>query len=380
MNKGADPLGYRILSRHLASLREAGSDTTGLLQKNQYFLRMAAYSLMAIALILAIAALHAAKFVAIPVVAGIVIGLIIGPVGDRGHQWGIPKALTFALLVVALAGAIGLTIWLALPVMQIVLGALPEALERLRRVLDFARDWLSTFDQFRGGKTSLPAGFQPVEAAPPSPTTNTVDLATSALAIVTPALSQAIIFLFSLTLFLASRSHWRLAFAQLFVEREHRLHVLKSYSAIENQLANYFLVVTGINLGVGIVVGGLFWLAGIPAAFSWAVLAFMLNYLPVVGPLFLKVLLVAFGFLIYPDFGRAVLPVGLFLMVSLIEGNLVTPKIVGARITMDPLTVFLTVVFFTWLWGFAGAFLAMPLLAIAAVVFQRKDEALRLPS
>ncbi len=379
MNSGPDPVGYKLMSRQLASLREAGGATAELLEGNQRLLQLSAFALMLIAVLALIAALHAARFVAVPVVAGVVLGLIIGPVGDRGKAKGIPKPVTFSLLVIGFFGVVLLGAWLALPVVQIIGAALPDASQRLRALLDFVQDWISVFENLRTGGT-VPPATQPAALPGPAPPPSTVDFATTALAIISPAVSQAIIFLFSLTLFLASRAHWRSSLAMMFVEREHRLQALKSFSAIENQLTDYFLVVTGINLGLGLVVGGAFWLAGVPGAFSWAVLAFLLNYLPVVGPLFLKITLLAFGGLIYPDLARAMMPLAIFLGISLIEANLVTPKIVGARITMEPLTVFLSVVFFTWLWGFAGAFLAMPLLAIAAVAFHRDEEATRLPS
>lgn len=380
MNTGSDPVGFKLMSRQIASLREAGGVTAELLEGNQRFLQLAAFALLLLALLALFAALYAARFVAVPVVAGVVLGLIIGPVGDRGKARGIPKPITFALLVLAFVGVVLLAAWLALPVVQLIVAALPDASTRLRGLLDFVQDWMRVVDNLKGAGAAHPVVPSPASlpAQPSGP--STVDVATTALAIVSPAVSQAIIFLFSLTLFLASRAHWRMALARLFVRREHRLQALKSFSAIENQLTDYFLVVTAINLGLGAIVGGAFWLAGIPGAFSWAVLAFLLNYLPVVGPLFLKIVLLAFGGLIYPDLANALLPFGLFLGISLIEANLVTPKIVGARITMEPLTVFLSVVFFTWLWGFAGAFLAMPLLAIVAVAFQREEEAARLPS
>lgn len=381
MNTGADPVGYKLMSRQLAGLREAGGTTAELLEGNQRFLQLAAFALVALAGLALLAALHAARFIAVPVVAGVVLGLIIGPVGDRAKARGIPKSVTFALLVLGFVSVMVLAAWLALPVVQLVVAALPDAGNRLRGLMDFVQDWMRVVDNLRNaGHAVAPAVPQPAAIVPQPAGPSTVDVATTAVTIVSPAVSQVIIFLFSLTLFLASRAHWRTSLARLFVEREHRLQALKRFSAIENQLTDYFLTVTGINLGLAILVSGAFWLAGIPGALSWGVLAFLLNFLPVVGPLFLKVALLAFGGLIYPDLPNALLPFGMFLAISLVEANLVTPKIVGARITMEPLTVFLSVVFFTWLWGFAGAFLAMPLLAIGAVAFRREEEAQRLPS
>lgn len=372
---GADAIGFKQMSHQLAGLLEAGSARLDLMARHQHFIRLAAYALVVLAALAMLAAVYAGRFIAVPIFAGLVVGLILGPLGDRGQRFGLPKGLTYGLLMLALLGLTALCAWLALPVIQLIVAALPRARARLQDLLAFFNEWALVLENLRaGGAPAIGASF-----SASAPGTSSVEIATTALAWVTPALSQVLIFVFTLVLFLAGRSYWRGVFVRCFVGRADRLQALKSVAAVENLLTDYFVVVTAINAGLGLLVGSIFWLFDIPAPFSWAVLAFMLNFLPVVGPLFLKLTLLIFGFLVYPDTAHALLPVGLFLIASIIEANLVTPKIVGRRLTIDPLVVFLSVVFFTWLWGFAGAFLAMPLLAIASIGWSREEAVPHLP-
>ena len=193
-------------------------------------------------------------------------------------------------------------------------------------------------------------------------------MAAKVAGILTPAFSQFLIFFFTLLLFTASRQEIRNAMVMSFTERAHRLAILKSFTKAEERLTDYILAISVVNIALGAAVAGIFWLAGIPGALVWGVVAFIANFLPVVGPLLLKGMLLVFGIATFPSLPMALLPLGLFLIISLVEANAITPRIVGKKMTMSPLMVFLSVVFWTWLWGFAGAFLAMPLLAILSVV------------
>ncbi len=263
MNSGPDLVGYKLMSRQIASLREAGGTTAQLLEGNQRLLQLSAFALMLIAVLALLAALYAVRFVAVPVVAGIVLGLIIGPIGDRERRRVFPSRSRFPARsrLFRRGSARGL----ADPASGADHWSRPARCEAtVARIAGFDPGLDARFENLRSGGAIPPPVLNPAALPPATAPTSTVDFAATALAIVSPALSQAIIFLFSLTLFLASRAHWRSSLAMMFVQREHRLQALKSFSAIENQLTDYFLVVTGINLGLGLVVGAAFWIAACP--------------------------------------------------------------------------------------------------------------------
>ena len=104
-----------------------------------------------------------------------------------------------------------------------------------------------------------------------------------------------------------------------------------------------------------------------PAIFG--LLAALLNYVPYVGPAVMVVVLFGVGLVTFPSLGHALIaPVGLIALTTT-EGHFITPTIVGRRITLNPLLVFLALAFWTWMWGPIGAFLAVPLSIIGLVVF-----------
>jgi predicted PurR-regulated permease PerM len=378
MNIEADPLGYKQMSRQLAGIRDADEELTARIAGLAPWLRAATIAIVAIAIGFGFVLLGIAKYVMIPATAGIVVGLILGPIGDRGRAIGIPAFITYTLLVAAFCGILTLVAVMLLPVGQIVAEALPRANARLGSVIDTVKGWTDTVNSLR---ISLGGDVPIAGAAKGGNDASTVEIATTAVSIVTPALSQLVIFLFTLILFLSSRNSIRTTSAMMFGTREKRLKALRIFGGIENRLTDYFLVMTAINLGLGALVATVFLALDVPGAVSWGLVAFMLNYLPVVGPLMVKGALLAFGVLVHPTMLDALLPFLVFLTISMIEANLVTPRIVGTRITMNPLLIFLSVIFWTWMWGFPGAFLAMPLLAItSAVISARDDEKSKLPA
>ncbi len=138
---------------------------------------------------------------------------------------------------------------------------------------------------------------------------------------------------------------------------------------IERNLAGYLTVVTIINAAVGTIVGLGSWLIGLPNPAIFGLLAAVLNYVPYVGPAVMVVVLFGVGLVTFPLLSHALIaPIG-FIALTTAEGHFVTPTIVGRRLTLNPLLVFLALAFWTWMWGPIGAFLAAPLSIIGLVVF-----------
>jgi len=107
--------------------------------------------------------------------------------------------------------------------------------------------------------------------------------------------------------------------------------------------------------------------AGLPLVLEWGVIAFVLNYIPYLGPLAMNLVLFAVGIVTFPTLGQALVAPACFIAMTTLEGHFITPSIMGRRLTLNPLNVFLALAFWTWLWGPIGAFLAVPLLITALV-------------
>lgn len=140
---------------------------------------------------------------------------------------------------------------------------------------------------------------------------------------------------------------------------------------IEANISGYLATITAINLGFGICLGLAAWASGVADALLWGTLAFVLNYIPIIGPVIGIVMMLLVGLITFGQILPALLPAGLYLALHVLEGELVTPMLLARRFTLAPLMVVLSLFFWTWLWGVPGALLSMPLLAVLKIVCDR---------
>jgi len=140
---------------------------------------------------------------------------------------------------------------------------------------------------------------------------------------------------------------------------------------IQQQISNYLFSVSVINLGLGIIVGGgLYWL-GVPNAAMWGMLIALLNFVPYFGPFAGISLLAIVGLLSFDTLWKGLLPPAWYLLLHLLESNFVTPVLLGRRFTLNPVVIFVSLIFWTWLWGVPGALLSVPILVSIKVICER---------
>jgi predicted PurR-regulated permease PerM len=201
------------------------------------------------------------------------------------------------------------------------------------------------------------------------------------VAFVTPAAGELVLFFTTLLFFLVGEIELRNQFVALFGDRDSKLRFLKIMRDIERNLGAYLAVVTVVNIGVAIIVSLGAWLIGFPNPLIFGFLAGLFNYVPYIGPAIMVVVLFGVGLVTFPSLTHALIaPLGLIALATL-EGHLITPTLVGRRLTLNPLVVFLALAFWTWMWGPMGALLATPLSIIGLVVVTHlfPSEDVRLP-
>ncbi len=137
---------------------------------------------------------------------------------------------------------------------------------------------------------------------------------------------------------------------------------------IEENISTYLLTVTLINIGVGLTIGLAFFFLGMPNPILWGVMATLLNFIPYLGALAGIVVVTLVAILTFDTIGQILLVPGVYFVVNIIEANFVTPVALGRRLAINPVAIFLWVIFWGWLWGAAGALVAVPLLAILKIV------------
>ncbi len=140
---------------------------------------------------------------------------------------------------------------------------------------------------------------------------------------------------------------------------------------IEADISVYLLTITAMNAAVGIATGGAMYLCGLGDPLLWGAAAFLLNYVPILGPLFGTVIFLLAGMLSFDSLWWALVPPALYFGIHLVEGETLTPMLLARRFTLNPVLVILSLVFWFWMWGVPGAILAVPMLAILKIVSDR---------
>jgi len=142
---------------------------------------------------------------------------------------------------------------------------------------------------------------------------------------------------------------------------------------VQDEMSRYLLMVTLINLAVGAVTAVTMTLLGVPNPLLWGAVAGVLNFAPYVGPAMTGIGLLVVGFTTFDTLGHVVAVPGAFFAIAFVEGQLITPIIIGRRLALDPTVVFVWLLLWGWLWGIAGVLLAGPLLACFRIVCQHVD-------
>ncbi len=316
------------------------------------------YAIIGIFVILLTGALYLTRVIALPITAGIIFGLVLGPAVDGLVRRNVPQLLAAALVVLLFLGVIVAAITvLAVPVASLsdqgpaMMSAMKSKLAGLFVMMDEAKAAIGTLMGKTGAELSVSQG-NPL-----------LDLAMSSSAIA----GGLLIFVATVYFWLATRRHLKARALRLCLGRGARKSAGVFFQEIESRVARYFGLVTLINLGMGILTMGIAGLAGLPYPIFWGALAFVLNYLAFIGPIIVTIMLFAGALVEAPLILTAVWPAAAYFVIHLIEGNAVTPVFVGRRLTVSPFLVFIGFIFWLWLWGPVGAVLSTPILLVAMV-------------
>ncbi|MBR0758344.1 AI-2E family transporter [Bradyrhizobium jicamae] len=319
-----------------------------------------AFALVCLLVIVVVAVLYLARAFFLPTTMAFIVGTMLSPAASFLERYRIPRALGAVLIVVAVGAAVAFLVGLiAAPAME--WGSrLPELGATLREkmhVFDRPLQLWQELQSMVGGSETL-ASFQLPKFEWVQPT----------LEFLSPTFAEFLLFVATLILFIASWKDLRRALVLTFGDRTARLRTLRILNEIEIHLGNYLLTVTMINVGVGIVTGVICAATGMPNPAGLGALAATLNFIPIIGPVAMFAVLVVVGVISFPTIGGGLVAAACFAVATFLEGHFVTPTIVGRRLALNALAVFLALAFWTWLWGPMGAFLSSPLLIVALIV------------
>ena len=319
-----------------------------------------AFSLAGLLLIAIVAVLYLAKVFFLPVVMAAVAGTMLSPAATFLERRRVPRALGAVLIVLTVTAIVAFIFALiASPVMEWST-RLPELGAQLKEKLQVFDRPLALWRELQtmvGGSEGLPSLQLPkFEWVQPT------------LEFLSPTFAEFLLFFATLILFIASWRDLRKALIMTFSDRDARLRTLRILNEIEVHLGNYLLTVTVINIGVGVATGIVCAVTGMPNAAGLGALAATLNFIPIIGPVAMFVVLVLVGLIAFPTLGGGLMAAIAFGGLTFLEGHFITPTIIGRRLALNALAVFLALAFWTWLWGPMGAFLSSPLLIVGLIL------------
>ena len=299
-----------------------------------------------------------------PIALALLFALILSSPVEALHRWRVPRGVSALLILIfslALAGGAVDMVWKPA---QHWFATAPDTLQTIRqRITPIAR-FMRHLDELRGSADNL-AG---AHVAGPV----TVQQTTSGPQLLLDVTRNAIVGVLTfviVTLFLLAGGPPMLArMTSAFVDDLHAGHVLDVIDKVRAEVGRFYLTMTLVNISLGVATAGVMMLWGMPNPWLWGVLAAALNYFPYIGPGTTLLVITIVATVSFTDLGRIAGIAGSFLALATLEGQIVQPLLVGRRLAVNPLVVFLSLWFGGLFWGVAGIILATPTLLAIKVV------------
>jgi predicted PurR-regulated permease PerM len=311
------------------------------------------------------AALYVAAEIVLPLILAIVLKLLLQPLVRLLERIHIPRAVGAILSVLLVLVAFGGTISMLAGPAADWTGKLPDAIPKLRDSLSFLHEPIEAAQRMMKqipGLSGDAGGAAPAAAVKPS---NLVGAIVSGSATATSGLFTTLLILFYM---LISGETFLRRMVEILPRFKDKRQAVELSQHIERDVSAYLLTIACINALVGAATGCVMWACGVANPMLWGAVAFVLNFVPILGAMvgivvFLMASVVSLGVTWW-----ALLPVGLYFAIHIIEGEFATPMLLSRRFTINPVAVILALIFWYWMWGVAGAILAVPLLAIAKII------------
>jgi len=334
------------------------------LQQFDHWARASHFALIGLFVIAVLWCTYVASPVIVPVLLAWVIATIVLPIVKWLCEHKVPRVLAVIAVTVALMVVIVCLLFLLSAPVTFWLGRATELSVLIKQKLQTMNQPLALIDEARKALNGIAAsGNQPAFKVEQESAT----VVTTIFAVLTPAVSQFILFIGALIFYLVYQTRLRNTAVLLFPDRKARLKTLHILSAVDENMTKYFGTFTVVNLCLGAATVLLTWAVGLPNPLLWGVLAALLNYIPYIGPAIVVATLAVVGLLTYPALGEAFVAPLIFVGIVTIEGQFLTPAFMGRQLELNPFAVFLAIAFCAWLLGPIGAFLAMPLLMALTV-------------
>ena len=315
-----------------------------------------------------LAAAYLAREIILPFVFAIVLKLLLQPAFRLLERLYVPRIIAALLLILALFGTVvGLGAAISSPA-RTWAAKLPEGIPRLQERLSFMREPVDTLQRFlRQVEDFGESGPSPTVAAPTQGPTLLSKLFTGTRNFAS-GFFTTVLFLFFL---LVSGDIFLHRLVEILPSFKSKRQVVEISQQIESDVSAYLVTITIMNAAVGTATALAMWFTGVGDPILWGTVAFLLNYVPILGTALGVLIFLFAGLLTHDILWQALLPAGLYFGFHLIEGETVTPLLLARRFTLNPVLVIISLVFWFWMWGIPGVILSMPMLAITKIICDR---------
>ncbi|MEA2561758.1 MAG: hypothetical protein QOH06_3262 [Acidobacteriota bacterium] len=301
----------------------------------------------------------------LPIVLAMLLNSLLSPVVRGLKRLRIPNALGAALVVFGMLGALGWGVYeLSGPAYEWAQKA-PQTMRRLERKLrDFkkpvqtmskATEQVEKITQVGGGQT------------PQTVQVTTETLGERMFSQATDLVAGGVVMVILLFFLLASGDLFLRKLIRVLPSLSDKKKAVEIARQIETDISSYLVTITAINVALGLAVWGILSFLGVPNPLLWGVLALITNYIPYLGAIIMIAVLAMVGFLTFENNTQAMMVPLSFVGLNILESYLVTPMVLGHRLTLNPVVIFLGLTFWGWLWGITGALLAVPIMVVLKI-------------
>jgi predicted PurR-regulated permease PerM len=313
-------------------------------------------------------AAHVAREIILPLIFAFVLNLLLQPalrLLDRLHVPRTASALSLIAALLAIIAGLGTAVsgpaetWAA---------KLPEGIPRLQERLSFVQAPIDSLQQFLRQVEDIGQPKPSANAPTPAPSSTLFMTLFAGTRNFASGFFTTVLFLFFL---LVAGDVFLLRLVEIFPRFSGKRQVVEISKQLESDISAYLITITIMNAAVGSAMAFVTWLTGIGDPIFWGTIAFLLNYVPILGTAVGAVIFLLAGLLTIEPLWQALLPAGLYLGIHVIEGETVTPMLLAKRFTINPVLVIISLVFWFWMWGIPGMVLAVPMLAITKIVCDR---------
>lgn len=319
--------------------------------------------------LLLLGVLYLARDLVLPMVLAFVLKLLLEPAMRLLLRLGLPRVAAALVLIVAVFGSlVALGTALAGPAADWAT-KLPEGIPRLQERLAFLSGpitavlhFLGQIEAYAGAGSAAPA---PAALPIPHGLSQALFAGTAGVA------GDLLTILLLLFFLLVSGDTFLRRFVEVLPTYRNKRQAVEISQRIEDDVSAYLATITVVNAIVGFASAGIMWACGVGDPVLWGALAFLLNYVPILGPLVAFAVFLLAGLLSVETLWLALLPAGLYFAVHIAEGETITPMLLARRFTLNPVLIIVSLIFWHWMWGIPGAILAVPMLAVTKIICDR---------